>query len=224
MLTPRAALSLSLLSVAAFVGVNLLLFSLAQKPPKIQGVLVPEGRTLDAFSLVDHDNQAFTSQSLLGKWSLLSYGFTDCPDICPTTLNKLAQVEKKLAHENRFADLQILFYTVDPQRDTVVRLAQYVKFFSKNFVGLTYGPELGTDHVPLERSLGIMSSIDPLPAEEAKLDYKGYSVSHGVMLYLINPAGKLQAILKPEVNQYGMHFFDSEKVYRDYVSIRSYLE
>ncbi len=222
MLTPRIALFLSLLAVVVFIGVNILLVSGSQTPPKIQGVVVPEGRALQPFKLVDHHHREFTEQSLRDRWFLLSYGFTDCPDVCPTTLSKLAKFEKRLRREGRYTDLRVLFYTVDPQRDTVEHLAQYVKFFSEDFIGLTYGPELATNHIPLERTLGMVTAIDPLPHEEAKWDDKGYSVSHGVVLYLINPQGKLQAILKPDINRHGAHFFDGEKIYRDYLALRQY--
>ncbi|WP_086929492.1 SCO family protein [Agarilytica rhodophyticola] len=205
-----------------FISVNVHTLFTTKSPPKIQGTIIPNARDLEDFTLLNHNNEYFTNANLKGKWSLVSYGFTDCPDICPTTLNKLAQVKNKLHELGKYQDLNILFYSIDPQRDTVERLAQYVAFFSPDFLGLTWRLDAETNHIAFEKSLGITSLITPLTQEEAENDYKGYSVSHGVMLYLLNPEGKLQAIFTPETSKHGIHNFLIETIYRDYVAIRSY--
>lgn len=218
----RVAVLAGLVTFAVFVAVNAYVLLDAESLPKIQGIVIPEARGLDDFVLRSHHDKPFTESDLKNRWHLVSYGFTDCPDICPTTLDKLARVEEKLQQLGQYEDLQILFYTVDPKRDTTERLSQYVAFFSEDFIGLTWGLELATNHLPFEQSLGIISSIDPLPENQARHDYKGYSVSHGVVLYLLNPEGKLQAILKPDVDSQGLHYFSVDKIYRDYLTIRSY--
>jgi protein SCO1/2 len=194
-------------------------FYLDRSPPKINGVVIPQAQSLKNFSLVSHQNTMYNNQSLLGNWHILSYGYTDCPDICPTTLALLAQVEKKVIASEEYTDLDILFYTIDPQRDTVQKLAQYIPFFSSRFIGLT--PSLQSNsYIDFEQSLGIQGVLTPLPA--GNTNFKGYSVSHGVMLYVLNAEGKLQAILKPDVNKQGIHSFDSEKIYQDYRALRHY--
>tara|TARA_B110000977_G_C11081592_1_gene493104 strand:+ start:2392 stop:3072 length:681 start_codon:yes stop_codon:yes gene_type:complete len=194
-------------------------YYLDKSPPKINGVVIPNAQILKSFSLVSHRNTAYDNQSLIGNWHILSYGYTDCPDICPTTLALLAQVEQKVIASGEYTDLEILFYTIDPQRDTVAKLAQYMPFFSSRFTGLT--PSLQSNsYIDFEQSLGIQGVLTPLPAGNS--DFKGYSVSHGVILYVLNAEGKLQAILKPDVDIQGTHSFDSDKIYQDYRALRNY--
>jgi protein SCO1/2 len=194
-------------------------FYLDKSPPKINGVVIPQAQSLKSFSLVSHQNTVYNNQSLQGNWHILSYGYTDCPDICPTTLALLAQVEQKVIASGQYTDLDILFYTIDPQRDTVAKLAQYIPFFSSRFIGLTPSAQ-SNSYTAFEQSLGIQGVLTPLPADNS--DFKGYSVSHGVTLYVLNAEGKLQAILKPDVNKQGIHSFDSDKIYQDYRALRYY--
>ncbi|MEH6606315.1 MAG: SCO family protein, partial [Pseudomonadales bacterium] len=188
-------------------------------PPLIEGVVIPTPQATQQFSLVNHHNEKFNNTDLQGNWHIVAYGYTDCPDICPTTLAVLAQVEKQILSNSQYTDLRVLFYTVDPQRDTVEKLSSYVPFFSSNFIGLTPKKEQN-GHTAFERSLGIRAVLTPLP--EAEKDYKGYSVSHGVMLYVLNSQGQLQAVLKPEISSDGTQFFTAEKIYRDYTALRDY--
>lgn len=221
MISPRASLFLSFVAVLLIVGINSYFLLGIKKLPQIQGVIIPDAGVVSEFTLIDHNKQKFSNEDLENKWHIVSYGYTDCPDICPTTLNKLAQVESKLKKKGVF-DLNVIFYTIDPQRDTVEHLSKYISFFSKDFLGLTWGGELESDHIPFEKSLGIVSAIDPLSKEEASHDYKGYRVSHGVVLYVLNPEGKLQAILKPKINKQGLQYFTIDQIYQDYVAIRKY--
>ena len=125
-------------------------------PPLIQGVLLPEGRELQPFSLLDHHNEAFTNEDLKGRWHLVSYGFTTCPDICPTTLSQLAGVAAQL-EQHGGADLRFLFYTVDHRRDTVSQMATYMPFFHPDFVGLTHLDDSNNPHLPFEQEPGIVA-------------------------------------------------------------------
>lgn len=218
----KSAISISLTVFAALCAINIYPLFNSGALPKIQGVIIPNALELSEFTLIDHNNKPFTRSSLQGNWYLLSYGYTDCPDICPTTLSIMSRVERRLQKSGKFDDLQMLFYTIDPERDTVEQLSKYVTFFGDNFVGLTHGNNLKTNHLPFEQSLGMVSALTPLPEDERENDFKGYSVSHGVVLYLLNSEGKLQAILKPEITVHGAHFFETDKVYRDYISIREF--
>tara|TARA_B110000444_G_C18781487_1_gene567650 strand:- start:322 stop:969 length:648 start_codon:yes stop_codon:yes gene_type:complete len=189
-------------------------------PPLIQGILLPEALNIEPFSLIDHHNRPFTNQDLKGIWHLVSYGFTTCPDICPTTLSELAIVVNQL--ETR--DLRILFYTVDHRRDTVSQLESYIPYFHPDFIGLTHLDDSDNPHLPFEKSLGLISQLVPVFESEGEAAYNQYQVNHGVTLYLINPKGQLQAILEPDNNMPGMYTFEGKTLLRDYLAIRSFLD
>ena len=121
-----------------FIAVGRMWLASSKQFPLINGVIIPNSNPLDDFIVLDHRNQKFTNQELLGKWHLLSYGYTNCPDVCPMTLTVLAQLSQHLKSDNESSDLSILFYTIDHQRDTVERLEKYLPFFDNNFLGLTY--------------------------------------------------------------------------------------
>jgi protein SCO1/2 len=217
MLAGFVCANLAIAAVAAIV-----LFNRPATPPLIQGVLLPEGRELQAFSLVDHHNNVFTRAELKGRWHLVSYGFTTCPDICPTTLSQLAIVADELDKQGR-DDLVFVFYSVDHRRDTVSQMASYVPFFHTDFIGLTHLDDPENPHLPFEKSLGIAAQLVPNTEPGAEPDANDYSVNHGVTLFLINPQGELQAIFQPDTSTPGSHSFDPEIILRDYLAIREYL-
>ena len=97
-LSPRLRMIIGfvLANTAIIAVASLVLFNQPQSPPAIQGVLLLEARDLPPFRLLDHHNQDFSNRDLLGAWHLISYGFTTCPDVCPTTLAQLAQVKALL--------------------------------------------------------------------------------------------------------------------------------
>jgi len=152
----------------------------------------------------------------------VTYGFTTCPDICPTTLSRLAKVSRELEQQGHH-DLNVLFYTVDHRRDTVAQMASYVPFFHPDYIGLTHVDDAANRHLPFEQSLGIVAQLTPNLSPEAAADPNDYKVSHGVTLFLLNPEGKLQAIFEPGQATLDMPDFDTERVLRDYLAIRDYL-
>src|SRR5437867_2566133 len=100
--------------------------------------LFPDPKPLTAFALTDDKNRVFDLASLKGKWSFLFFGFTYCPDVCPTTLAVLARVRDNIAKNTVGAeDLQFVFVSVDPNRDTASKLGQYVEYFDTTFLGVT---------------------------------------------------------------------------------------
>ncbi|MFK8047466.1 MAG: SCO family protein [Halioglobus sp.] len=229
MSSPRSKL------IAGFVLANLILATVAgvvwmnkpDPPPQIQGVLLNQSRALGDFSLLDQHNKPFTNQDLMGRWHLVTYGFTTCPDVCPTTLSTLVQVTKRLeASQSVNADgdaLKVLFYSVDHRRDTVEQLAAYIPFFHEQFLGLTHLDDSANPHLPFEKGLGIFARLTPSD-EQVDGEYTdAYEVSHGVTLFLLNPKGELQAILEPGEDEHGSQVFDEEKVLQDYLKIRRYL-
>lgn len=212
-----------LANIAIAVVVALVLFNRPAAPPHIQGVFLPQARELPPFRLLDHHNRVFTNEDLQGRWHLVAYGFTTCPDICPTTLSQLAIVNRKL-RELGHHDLRVLFYTVDHRRDTVAQMASYVPFFDPAFIGLTHLDDSDNPHLPFEQGLGIIAQLQPLNGPGIDPADNEYEVMHGVTLFLINPEGALQAIFEPDSNQPGTQVFNPDTVLRDYLAIRQYLD
>lgn len=186
--------------------------------PEIQGALMQTPRQLPDFRLTDHHGEPFTRENLKGQWHMVSYGFTHCPDICPVTLGVKAQVLKRLKERGSYEDLGLLFYSVDPERDTPERLSEYVTYFHPEMVGLTVTGAPEENHKPFEEGLGIIHDI---PEDQGDEDYL---VNHGVMIYLLNPDGNLRAILEPDVEEDGRLSFSAEKLVSDYLAIRNYLD
>ena len=186
-------------------------------PPRIHGVLLAQASPLPAFSLLDHKGETFSNSSLQGRWHLVAYGYTTCPDICPTTLSALSVVVSKLG--DRAEDLRVLFYTIDYRRDTPGQLASYLPFFNRDFVGLTHLDDPDNPHLPFEQGLGIVARL--VPGDDPESD--DYQVIHGMTLFLLNPRGELQAILEPGRSGPGLQSFDPDSLITDYLAVRQYL-
>ena len=130
------------------------------------------------FSLTDHRNREFSLSDHSGKIILLNFGFTNCPDICPTTLGILGEVLDFVGDERAVA----LFITVDPERDTVARLGTYVPFFHDRIVGLT-GPEQTIKQVN--------DACGTFYSKEQETSGGDYGVVHSPAVYLIGPGGEM---------------------------------
>lgn len=208
-----------LLANLALLITAIALFSLRPvEPPLIQGVFLPEGRPIPEFELIDHRGRAFGNEDLKNRWHLVSYGFTTCPDVCPTTLSRLAATTDRL--KEYVDDLEVLFYSVDHRRDTPRQLASYLPFFSEDFIGLTHFDNPDNPHLPFEQGLGIVARL--VPGESTSPD--DYQVVHGVNLFLLNPEGELQAVFEPDQADGGVHVFEIDKLAADYAAVRRYLE
>jgi protein SCO1 len=188
----------------------------AAQPPQIQGVLMQQPQAVGPFVLLDHTGASFDNKDLQGQWHLVSYGFTSCPDICPSTLSVL----KDMAARLNGSSPRVLFYSVDHRRDTVEQMAAYLPFFSNEFVGLTHRDQPENPHLPFEQGLGISARL--VPAQEGGAN--AYDVLHGVTLMLLNPAGQLQAIFKPVETAPGIYAFEADTLARDFRAIRDYLQ
>lgn len=143
-------------------------------------------KTIQPFSLVFHNESTFTEQDLKGKWTWLFFGYTFCPDICPTTMTVLSKVFQLLEAQANIALPQVIFVSVDPKRDTLEQLAKYVNYFHSKFKAATGS---NTAITQLTSQLGILHY--QLPKEPEK-DY--YLVDHSAAILLINPDGQLQAM------------------------------
>ncbi len=203
----------------AALSINVWLWRQHQPLPEIQGVYIPGAKGLADFQLQDHHQQPFRAKNLTGQWHLLAYGYTHCPDYCPTLLHELVQLEQKL--KQRPETLQILFYGIDHQRDEPNQLATYLTYFSDSFIGLS-AIDKPTEALALEDSLGIIYQLETPEAGSAEAS--GYSVAHGTSLYLLNPEGKLQAVLQPSISPSGIATFNADQLLQDYLRVRAYQE
>lgn len=142
---------------------------------------------LTEFTLVDQEGQVFNLSRLHGHWSFLFFGYTFCPDICPTTLAFLHQVRTRLVEQapDRLKDSQFIFVSVDGERDSPERLKGYVQFFDPNFMGATGNSEQVNQ---LTGQLGIIYLRKPGSDEQS------YLIDHSSMIVLIGPRGEKAAI------------------------------
>lgn len=153
----------------------------------INGAIVFDNpRIIKPFELLSHDGGAFTNQNLEGHWTLMFFGFTHCPDICPTTLAKLAQVYKQLDKDVR-KKTQVVMVSVDPARDSVEKLSEYVPYFHEDFIGVT--GEF-TEILKFSRNVNAVFN-------KVKTDNNDYTVDHSGNIVLINPDGHYQGFFKP---------------------------
>lgn len=137
------------------------------------GVYVRNPQSLAPFELRDHQGQPFDEQRLKGHWSLLFFGFSSCPMICPVTLDMLQHVNAQLSEDKK---MNIIFVSVDPEHDTVKQLHEYMQPFDSHFTAATGKMN---DINSLQRQLHVSVSTTPS--------------SHGTDIILINPQAQIQA-------------------------------
>ena len=156
-------------------------------PPVLTGVSLNPSQEVADFTLSSTLGSPFTRTNLLGKWTILSFGFTHCPQICPTTLayfrDELTGIPK-----DQQSGIQFVFVTVDPERDTVSRLQSFVKNFHPEIIGLT------GDMAELNRLVEIFHAY--FKKENPSADGL-YSLAHSPQYYLINPQGRWQVLYTP---------------------------
>lgn len=136
------------------------------------------------FSLTDHTGRAVTEADFTGRWQLVFFGYTHCPDICPTTLAYMASVMDLLG--DRADRVAPLFVTVDPARDTVPVMAEFVAAFHPRLVGLT-GTEAQVAEVAGNFKVYYERTVDDAAPD-------GYLMAHAGHLYLMRPDGKFEAV------------------------------
>jgi len=149
-------------------------------PALTSGTWLPQPRIVGEFSLIDQNNAQFTAARLKGAPTLVYFGYTHCPDVCPVTLLQLAQVVKS----GVVPGLRVVFISVDPARDTPTQLAQYVHAFDPDFIGLT-----GT--APMVQSVAQRFGVAFL-----RVDLPGgdYSMDHSSTIFLMDARGHNVAI------------------------------
>lgn len=148
-------------------------------------VLLPQGRDVPEMTLTNQDGEPLSLAQLKGRWNLLFFGYTFCPDICPATLAELRQLRSMLP-EGVSQRMQPILVSVDPERDTPEQLKKYLDYFGAGFIGLT-GPL--EDIQTLANTVGVPF----IPADTSK---ENYTVDHGGNLALIGPDGRLRGFIR----------------------------
>jgi protein SCO1 len=183
-MTRRNILLLASLGTAAvLVGVLLARMLGATSVPLESGTWLPQPRPLPQFHLQDLSGADFGLERLRGHPTLLFFGFTNCPDVCPTTLATLAQVQRAPP----LPGAQVLFITIDPERDSAASLQVYLGAFNNSFVGARGN---AAALAPLLKNLGAIAVRDNLPDGS-------YTMDHSATLYLLDTRGRLVAVFSP---------------------------
>lgn len=194
-----------LITAAALAGaaVAQLLTRADHAPPALERATLFEApRPLPEFSLVDQRGERFGRERLSGHWTLLFFGFTHCPDVCPTTLATLAEARRRLVGLASGDIAEVVFASVDPGRDTPAVLAQYVAHFDRSFTGVTGDPK---SMDTLTGHLGVAAMIGAAAADGS------YTVDHTAAVFLIDPDAAYTAVFGAP--------HDAGAIARDYSSI-----
>ena len=173
-------------------------------PPAGNAVL-PPAKPLSDFRLIDPRGRPFTLANLKNRWSFVFFGYMNCPDVCPTTLGIMQQVWHQLRTSKAdMKQLQMIFVSVDPERDQPQQLQDYVAYFDPAFIGVTGDPD---EIDKLANQTGILYGY-----EDADEETGNYIVNHSVQILLLDPQARLQTVLSPP--------FDSATIVRKLQSIQ----
>jgi len=148
-------------------------------------ILLPQSRGLPPLQMVDQHGRPVALDQLKGTWSLVFFGYTYCPDICPTTLAQLRQIKRQLPQQT-VDRLRVVLVSVDPARDTTTQLKQYLAYFDKDFLGLR-------GSIEDTRTLSSALSIPFVPADTRT---PGYTVDHSGNLAIIGPDGRQRGFVR----------------------------
>ena len=187
----RARLAAAALAAALALAGCEKLFGPAAGP--FQGIDVTGGAIGGELRLEDHQGRARTLADFRGKVVVVAFGFTNCPDVCPTTLAGLAAAMQALGADAQ--QVQVLFVTVDPQRDTRELLSQYVPAFHPSFLGLR-GDEAALEKV--KKEFHVYSSIRPGRTPES------YTVDHSGQIFVFDREGRSRLVFSPDMKPSAM--------------------
>ncbi|VAW82382.1 Cytochrome oxidase biogenesis protein Sco1/SenC/PrrC, thiol-disulfide reductase involved in Cu(I) insertion into CoxII Cu(A) center [hydrothermal vent metagenome] len=173
-----------------------------------QGTLLPTARPIAEFSLIDQKGAPFTLDSLKNHWTFTFFGYTQCPDVCPTSLAMLAQVIRLLEKDPAVGTLpRGLFVSVDPKRDTPDVLAQFIPYFHPDFIAATGSDE---ELHKLTRQLGLLYGKSEGDNEN------DYLMDHSAAIILFDPDGNYRALFNVP--------HDSKLIANEFVMIKDYYE
>jgi protein SCO1/2 len=178
-------------AISAVAGITVWRIAAIQQqhqPSTASLMVLPEPRVVADFALVDGQGQPFSLENLRGHWSLLFFGFTNCPDVCPSALYDLNLVSEQLEASQGAgsADVQVVFISVDPERDTPEKLSQYVSYFNPGFIGVSGSNE---QLAPMTMQMGIAYRV-----EEHEAEAERYEVYHSASIMLMDPRGRLHGV------------------------------
>jgi len=179
-----ARLRIALWALVGLVAIGGILLALQPRSPVTNESSL--GTIGGPFTLTGSDGKAFASSRLNGKPAAVFFGFTHCPDVCPTTLARLVKLRRQLGKGDDA--LSIVFISVDPERDGPAEVGSYAGLFGSPIVGLTGNPA-GIERV--KKQFGVYSAKAPQPGG-------GYSVDHSAAVFLMDRNGKFVATLSPE--------------------------
>ena len=189
--TPEAARQTSIYSRILWISVGaILVLALAAllawrlRPPELHGVLIQSPQEAADFTLMTSTGEPMSLSDFRGKFVLLYFGYTFCPDVCPTTLNDLKGMMEALGPK-RAEDVQVIMVSVDPERDTVEQLASYLPYFHPSFLGMTGKVE---DIQPVASRLGIFFE------RHEGTSAAGYLVDHTAVVILVDDEGYVRMI------------------------------
>jgi len=182
MLRNKQALIPYLLLAAALAG-GVLWYESEQVPRLGQVVSTGKADVGGPFRLTDQTGKAVGDLDFRGRYMLIYFGYSFCPDVCPTTLSVIAQALDKLGSDGK--RIVPVFITIDPERDTPKVLADYMKAFGPNFVGLTGST---AEIKEVEKKYRVYAVKKPVDPNNPK---RGYGMDHSSVLYLMGPDGKL---------------------------------
>jgi protein SCO1/2 len=173
---------------AAFVGGTIFMYLAFSGPRNLpqNATLLPQALPLPEFSLLDHHTNPFDRESLTGQWTLLFFGFTHCPDICPATLQQLAIARTRTLRDTDAGFPRIVLVSIDPERDTPEVMKKYVEHFDAEVTGVTGRLE---ELRKLTAALGIYFEKSP------GID-GNYSVDHSAVVIVVNPDAEFQALFR----------------------------
>ncbi len=184
---PRLILARRLVLAASALLVILVAIGLIawrNLPPELHGIQLESPRVAEDFTLPTSTGETMSLSDFRGKYVVVFFGYTYCPDACPTTLNDLQQMTKAMTPE-QVENTQVVMISVDPERDTPQQLATYLDYFDPNFIGMT-----GTvqEIQPIASQFGIFFERQP------GSENTGYLVDHSSAVTLIDPEGRVRMI------------------------------
>jgi protein SCO1/2 len=180
---PKHLLIVLSLALALVAGVFVALRSQMPETP-VAAMVLPQPDPVPEFSLLDQSGNSIDRSVFAGHWNLVFFGFTHCPDICPTTLQVLAAARTKLAESGQVPLPRIVLVSVDPERDTPDIIGTYVDYFGPGNLGITGSLE---EIDRLTSGLGIYYQKQPANGDN-------YVVDHSAAVLVIDPQGRLSAL------------------------------
>ncbi|MCR4304573.1 MAG: SCO family protein [Gallionella sp.] len=179
-------------AVTAIIGWRLGNNTVVQPPEEIEDYLFWQAKDLTDFKLTGANNKTLALNDLKGKWSFIFFGYTHCPDVCPLTMGVLGQAFKQLEKDPAASqEIQGIFISVDPKRDTPELLKEYASHFNNKFTGVT-GDTAQLD--AFARQMSVLYTIHPKEPGETG---DSYLVSHNSTIFLVDPQGRLYGRFSP---------------------------